>query len=167
MLSLARRSFNRQNAKYIDIDVSVSHSNFPLKVGCLKEIARTALILEGVHGPGELSISLVDDEEITKLNDHYLKHPWPTDVIAFPSDNVSLVDLRQAETAKWVLGDVVVSLETAARQAEHYRHSFYAELALLIVHGILHLLGYSDASSGPRKIMRRKEREILKVCEIA
>lgn len=131
----------------------------------MKKIASAVFSKENIYGPGEISIILVNDKVITELNSKYLNHYRPTDVIAFPSDNISLI--KNEKPDMWFLGDVVVSLETADKQAISYRHSFYKELALLIIHGMLHLLGYSDKLPWERKIMRRREREILKSCEIS
>lgn len=141
----------------IDIDVSIRCRCFSVKTAWVREIVSAVFCKENVYGPGEVSVNIVNDKTITELNARYLNHPYPTDVIAFPLDN---------KTTKWILGDIVVSLETAKRQALFYRHSFHRELALLIVHGALHLLGYSDKAPNDRKVMRRKEREILKSCEI-
>jgi len=61
------------------------------------------------------------------------------------------------------LGDVVISLETASRQAKRFRHSLDEEIVLLVVHGILHLLGYDHRKKKDKELMRKKERQILKV----
>ena len=149
----------------IDIDVSIRCRRFSVKAAWVKEIVSAVFCKEKVYGQGEVSVILVNDKTITGLNTRYLNHPYPTDVIAFPSDNI--FDLyKNNKTTKWILGDVVVSLETAERQALFYRHSFHKELALLIVHGVLHLLGYSDKTPNDCKIIRQKEREILKYCEV-
>ena len=85
----------------------------------------------------ELSISLVDDTEITQLNQQYLCRDRPTDVLAFPMQEGSFCDINPH-----LLGDVVISLETAQRQAADKRHGLAEEVCVLLIHGILHLLGY-------------------------
>lgn len=100
----------------------------------------------------ELSLALVTDHEIRSLNRQYRGKDKPTDVLSFP-----LAD----ELHPFLLGDVVISVETAARQAQRRGHSLREELQILLIHGILHLLGYDHEVSRSEAIrMHRKEREI-------
>ena len=100
----------------------------------------------------ELSLALVTDPQIHSLNRQYRKKDKPTDVLSFP-----LADAVQPS----LLGDVVISLDTAARQAHRRHHSLREELQILLIHGILHLLGYDHEVSRSEAIrMHRKEREI-------
>ena len=100
----------------------------------------------------ELSLALVTDPEIHALNHRYRGKDKPTDVLSFP-----LADALQPS----LLGDVVISIETAARQARRRGHSLREELQTLLIHGILHLLGYDHEVSRSEAVrMRRKEREI-------
>ena len=95
------------------------------------------------------------DPEIHTLNLQYRKKDKPTDVLSFP-----LADELQPQ----LLGDVVISVETAARQAQRRSHSLREELQTLLIHGILHLLGYDHETSRSEAIrMHRKEREIKAV----
>ncbi len=118
---------------------------------------------EGCHPEAELSIVIGDDEWIQELNRTYRKKNKPTDVLAFPQD-ISPVEAtvqvgRQARHLRSqgpLLGDVAVSAETAARQAEEAGHSFEEELALLVTHGILHLTGWSDETAEKRKRMMQR-----------
>lgn len=110
----------------------------------------------GYH-ESELSILLIDDEEITHLNRHYLSRNHATNVLAF--------SMREGETQHLhpdILGDVVISTETAQREAQQRGVTLDEEMALLLVHGILHLLGY-DHESNPEEAaeMESKEQEIL------
>lgn len=107
----------------------------------------------------ELSILFVDDRKIKELNKKYLKVNSPTDVIAFPQD---LSEKNISNSVPLLLGDVVISVESAKRQADYYNVSFEFELLNLLAHGILHLLGYEDTTSLKRKNMLRKQKEILK-----
>ena len=103
----------------------------------------------------ELSLALVTDREIHKLNRQYRGKDKPTDVLSFP-----LADKLQPS----LLGDVVISGETAARQAQRRRHSLREELRILLIHGILHLLGYDhEVSRREASRMQRKEREVKAV----
>ena len=90
----------------------------------------------------ELSLLLTDDEEIQTLNKTYRDLDKATDVLSFPQDEDAV-----NETGDTLLGDVVISVETAARQAEEHHLSFNEELILLAIHGILHLLGYDHERS--------------------
>ena len=106
----------------------------------------------------ELSLALVTDPEIHVLNRQYRGKDKPTDVLSFP-----LADALQP----LLLGDVVISIETAARQARRRGHALQEELQTLLIHGVLHLLGYDHAVSRRAAIrMHRKEREVKTVLAI-
>ncbi len=106
----------------------------------------------------EFSILLTSDPLIRSLNREYRGIDRATDVLAFSQQEGEPVPGNDA-----VLGDVVISLETARRQAEDYGASFDEEITRLLIHGLLHLLGY-DHERGPeqRRKMRRKERDLLR-----
>lgn len=102
--------------------------------------------------PAELSIALVTDPEIHSLNRQYRQKDKPTDVLSFP-----LAD----DVCPALLGDVVISVDTATRQAHRRGHSLREEIQTLLIHGVLHLLGYDHEVSRSEAIrMRKKEREI-------
>ena len=103
----------------------------------------------------ELSLALVTDPEIHDLNRRYRGKDRPTDVLSFP-----LADALQPS----LLGEVVISVETAARQAQRRGHSLPEELQTLLIHGVLHLVGYDHEVSRSEAIrMHRKEREVKAV----
>jgi probable rRNA maturation factor len=114
----------------------------------LKFIAQTMLEQEN-HTESELSILLTDDVKMTQLNQQYFKKDCTTDVIAFPQDERN------------VLGDVAMSVETAEKQAIICGHHLEDELVYLLIHGILHLLGFDDLKVQSRRKMRVKERAYL------
>lgn len=125
----------------------------------LKRIRRTAQdILDALDCPdGELSIVLVDDPQITVLNRQYLQRNRPTNVIAFPMRSGEFSDLTPQ-----LLGDVVISLETADREAREAGITLDERFRQLLVHGVLHLLGYdheNDASAARR--MEEKSAALL------
>ena len=100
----------------------------------------------------ELSLLLTDDAEIQALNKAYRDLDKATDVLSFPQDEDAV-----NESGDTLLGDVVISVETAARQAEEHHLSFNEELVLLAIHGILHLLGYDhERSPQDARIMQDK-----------
>ena len=105
----------------------------------------------------EASILLLDDLQITGLNKKHLNRNGPTDVISFPMLNDSFPNPQPQ-----VLGDVVISVETAVRQAGKRQCSIYDEVAVLLIHGILHLLGYDhEKSASEKKKMKTREKEIF------
>lgn len=126
----------------------------------VRKIARETLNALG-SPDGELSLSLVDDREITALNQQYLLRDRPTDVLAFPMREGSFSDINPQ-----LLGDVVISVETAHRQAAEKKHSLADEVCVLLIHGILHLLGYDHETPGSQaKTMRKKEKELFRLMQ--
>lgn len=104
----------------------------------------------------ELSIALVDDSEIAELNASYRGKRQPTDVLSF-----SMLEGDHVDHHGGMLGDVVISLPTSDRQARELGHSIDQELARLLVHGVLHLLGYDHERADEALVMEAREREIL------
>lgn len=120
----------------------------------LERLAEAIMAAEGCHPEAELSIVIGDDEWIQELNRKYRKKDRPTDVLAFPQDT-------GPAGAGPLLGDVAVSAETAARQAEEVGHSLEDELALLVTHGILHLTGWTDETAAKRRRMMQRAQALL------
>ena len=121
----------------------------------LAKLARCVIAAAG-EPAAQLSVLLVGDRRMRRLNRLYRGRDYPTDVLAFP--------MREAGgPASPLLGDVVISLPQAIRQAEGDGHSLDHELATLLIHGTLHLIGY-DHERGGREAerMRRKERAIMR-----
>ena len=106
----------------------------------------------------ELSILLCDDATIHPLNRDYRGKDKPTDVLSFAQREGDFAFIDDD-----VLGDVIVSMDTTIRQANERKHSTQTELRVLLVHGILHLLGYDHIEDDEAEIMEAKEREILSV----
>ena len=106
---------------------------------------------EGFEHRGSLSLVFVDDAHIHNLNRRYLNHDYPTDVLAFPLDDES-DDL-------W--GEIYISVERAREQAQIYREPFRREVSRLIIHGVLHLMGFDDQDDVSRKKMKMKEEHYL------
>jgi len=109
------------------------------------------------HSSSELSIALVDDESIAQLNLSYRGKNGPTDVLSF-----SLLEGEQAAYRGALLGDVVISLNTALRQAEQLGQSPDEELARLLIHGVLHLLGYDHVEAEEARRMQAEEERLWK-----
>lgn len=102
----------------------------------IKKAINTALRSEGFRRPAEISVTVLDDKSIHEMNLASRGVDRPTDVLSFP------VFDEDFGVGRAILGDIVISYDTACRQAEQYGHSLERELAFLTVHSVLHLLGY-------------------------
>lgn len=109
----------------------------------------------------EISVTFVNNEQIHELNREYRNIDRSTDVLSFPLGENGVYD-SNPETGAKMLGDVVISMETALSQAEKYGHSFSREVAYLTAHSVLHLLGYDHETGGLDKVrMREKEETVM------
>ena len=125
----------------------------------LKKIALKVLeLLE--QNQAELSLALVSNAEIRRLNAKYRKKDYPTDVLSFPVEDRLPVGER-------LLGDVIISVEKARQQAKERRRSLDQEVVTLLIHGVVHLLGYDhERSAKDAQVMGRLEKKIYRVlCE--
>jgi len=134
--------------------------------GWVRRIAQTVLKAEGVAPPYEVSLVFTDSETVKQLNRDYRGVDEPTDVLAFCMLPQKEVDSSFALPPDGVtrLGEVIVSYPQAVAQAREQGHSPERELALLIIHGILHLLGYDHEKPKEESKMRERERELLERC---
>ena len=136
----------------------------------LRQVCEEVLRQEGLDGLFEVSVSFVDDGQIRELNKQFRNMDKPTDVLSFPlSENGVTFDVNGGTGAK-LLGDIVISLERAASQAEEYGHSFMRETAFLTAHSMLHLLGYDHEEGSPvsqgkaaAEMREREERALEKL----
>ena len=122
--------------------------------GFIEEVVNSVLREEDCAEDYEVSVSLVNNQEIQQLNEQYRGIDLATDVLSFPMGEGV------------ILGDIVISIEKVKEQAEEYGHSFERELAFLLVHGMLHLLGYDHESASDEKIMFSKQNYILNKLDI-
>jgi probable rRNA maturation factor len=134
--------------------------------GWVRRIAQTVLKAEGVATPYEVSLVFTDSEMVKQLNRDYRGVDEPTDVLAFHMLPQKGVDDSFALPPDGVirLGEVIISYPQAVEQAKEQGHSPERELALLIIHGILHLLGYDHEEPEGESEMKKKERELLERC---
>ncbi len=109
----------------------------------------------------ELSVVLVDDSQMAELNQQYRHIDGPTDVLAFP-----MQEGDDAEFTGGMLGDIVISLETTRRQAEQAQHPWEKEMHILLIHGLLHLIGYDHLDESQAVEMRQMEGKLLKISEM-
>lgn len=115
----------------------------------------------------EVDITIVDDEEIHQLNRDYRNVDRPTDVLSFALDEDDEDEPELLEGQLHLLGDIIISAETATRQAEEFGHGLEREIVYLAVHGLLHLLGYDHIVEEDKVIMRAKEEEALRAINLA
>ena len=121
----------------------------------------TALAEEGVPLPCEINVLVTDNPGIREINREQRQVDRPTDVLSFPLGVDGKYDINN-DTGAQMLGDIVISIEHALRQAELYGHSFNREIAYLTVHSMLHLLGYDHEPGGLELVrMREKEEAVL------
>ncbi len=136
----------------------------------VEKVVQKALEVE-VEGDYEVSISFVDNEEIRELNRQYRNKDSATDVLSFP-----LLEFEETEEdfsneeeylqEELLLGDIIISLERAQEQAAEYGHSFEREIAFLLVHGVLHLLGMDHETEAEEQEMQQKQEHILSLLQI-
>jgi len=122
-------------------------------------MAAEVLSQEGVDGETELSLIITDDEAVRELNRQFRGVDAPTDVLAFGAGAEE--HFVTAPDSPPYLGDVVISYQRALAQAKELGHAVGEELKLLVIHGILHLLGYDHQEEAAARKMRERERAIL------
>ena len=142
----------------------------------VKELEHTiefALKEEEVNIPFEISLLFVDNDEIREINNETRNIDKETDVLSFPMLDYPKYkafkdvyknyefDETYMDGEELVLGDIVLSLEKALEQSKEYNHSFKREASYLVVHSVLHLLGYDHMEEDEKKVMRKREEEIL------
>ena len=140
-----------------------------LEVSWLESMAEKVLVAQGADSRAELGLVIVGQERMRQLNLSYLGKDEPTDVLAF-----SMLPGQPArDLAPFVappdgikhLGEVIISYPQAVIQAEEHKHSVKREIAILIIHGVLHLLGYEHDKPELEREMRAREAEILSYIE--
>ncbi|MBR6983732.1 MAG: rRNA maturation RNase YbeY [Ruminococcus sp.] len=128
----------------------------------IRRCCQAVLTTEKFGRDAEVSVSFVSNNEIKNLNKIYRNKDSVTDVLSFPLTSEDGTVELNPETGAVQLGDVVISLETAVKQAQNYGHSLEREIGFLTVHSMLHLLGYDhETSQLDQRIMREKEESVL------
>lgn len=127
----------------------------------IRRCCTAVLTMENFEGDAEVSVTLVDNEQIHELNKQHRNIDSETDVLSFPLGVDGVYDIN-LDTGEAQLGDIVISLEKAIEQAERYGHSLQREVGYLTVHSMLHLLGYDHENGGLELLhMREKEEQAL------
>ena len=138
----------------------------------IKKVLKNGLSYMEFDDNSEISIMLVDNEEIHALNKLHRGIDRPTDVLSFPmfeyneDGKIDMEECDLGENGEILLGDIVISLERAKEQAEEYGHSFDREVGFLTAHSLLHLLGYDHMEPAEEKEMFALQEEILKVSDL-
>lgn len=128
----------------------------------MRRCCHAVLQLEEFDGSAEVDISIVNNEQIHVINREHRKVDAPTDVLSFPLGENGVYDINPATGAK-LLGDIVISIEQAAVQAERFGHTLQREVGYLTVHSMLHLLGYDHVDGGLSAVrMREREEAVMK-----
>ena len=161
----------------VDPEVFCSDEQTDVEIDLIRwqGLAERVLNAEGIRGGTEMSIIFISENDISELNESFLGVMGPTDVLSFPIDAAEL-DLPPSSggatrgpdrapldpsDVPLLLGDVVICPQVAERQAPTHAGNLDDELALLLVHGILHVLGHDHAESEETLVMRRRELELL------
>jgi probable rRNA maturation factor len=138
-----------------------------LSAGWLKKVTWQVLVSENARPMVEMEIVITGQEKIRELNKKYLEEDAPTDVLSFP-----MMEPDMGETCfvnppdkRLCIGEVIISYPQAKKQAKERHHLVKKEVAILIIHGTLHLLGYDHDTAWRKRVMRRRESEILRVVE--
>ena len=126
-------------------------------------LAEAVLTAEGVGAGAEVALLFVDRDRIAELNERHLGKSGPTDVLAFPLDDLApgATPAQPDGGAPLALGDVVICPEVVAGNAQARAVAFEDEMALMVVHGVLHLLGYDHVDDAEAEVMEARERALL------
>lgn len=126
----------------------------------IRRCCHAALELEGFQGSAEIGVTIVDDDQIRQMNNEYRNIDSTTDVLSFPMGENGVFD-KNPETGAYILGDVVLSIERALEQADRFGHSLQREIGYLVVHSVLHLLGYDHVDGGLEAVRMREREEAI------
>ena len=156
---------------YIPIEADVPGINDGLRA-FIRRVIRTALQAEGVTLPCEVDVFVTSDNGIHRINKEQRDVDAPTDVLSFPAlalgpGELPTEDDADPGTGLIPLGDMALSYERVTAQAKEYGHSNRRELAYLVTHSVLHLLGYDHLDEGPQKaLMREHEEAVMRALDL-
>lgn len=162
----------------IDVFVADEQSDEPVDANRWAELARRVVAAQGLREEAELSVLFVDEETMAAHNRQFLGHEGPTDVLSFPIEDELVLSgrvpdnggtgptsLEREPEAPLLLGDVLICPAVAARQAKEHAGTYDREIALLLVHGILHLFGMDHELDEQAEEMEAREMELLAAFE--
>jgi probable rRNA maturation factor len=142
-------------ASHCTVELSERNADSPVSVSLLQDLAQRAIDITGRQG-GDISLVVCDDDFISDLNREYRGKNGPTDVLSFP-----MIETAVHEDFRPILGDIVISVQTAAVQARDMGTALQEEFTFLFIHGLLHLLGYTHDQSQDEQLMMDTAHEIL------
>ncbi len=159
----------------VEVFAADEQSAHPVDAMRLVRLAKAVLAAQGVKADSELSVLFVDEDAMAELNKRFLGKEGPTDVLAFPIDDDDVVEGGRSPDSLGpgngvdpdstdppnLLGDVVVCPAVAARNAPNHAGTYEDEMALLVVHGVLHILGMDHVDTEEAEAMEQRERELL------
>lgn len=146
----------------MDIQISFDYDKEALSKFPLHELTKYVLEREGCAENTEVSISFVDNDTMTYLNENYRGKKGPTDVLSFECDGADEEGLfDDADDSVFELGDVVIAPDVAYAQTKEFGTTYKEEICLLLVHGLLHLCGYDHIEDADAEVMERREAEIV------
>ncbi len=141
----------------------------------IEKVILTALDYEKCPYEAQVYVLLTDNEAIHEINREHRQIDRPTDVLSFPMSDFEVPgdfsdieerdpDAFHPDSGELILGDILISMDKVKEQAEEYGHSVTRELAFLVAHSMLHLMGYDHMVDEEREVMEAKQREILDIC---
>ena len=161
----------KQMKEYRMIEVNYNEiDKLPNEEKLIKKVVKEVLSEENILANVDVYITLTNNEEIHKINFEYRNVDRETDVLSFPMyerNEIPKLKENTDDELEMILGDIIISVEKVKEQAEEYGHSFERELAYLVTHGMLHLLGYDHMIDEEKRIMRKREEEILEILKIS
>lgn len=141
--------------------IDISYAGEGIDEARIRQTAEFALEQAGAPKPSDVSITFVDDDEMADLNERYRGKADPTDVLSFECDNAEDDFPNAPEGDAYELGDIVIAPDVASRQAKEFGNAYEDELDMLVVHGVLHLLGFDHIDDADAAVMEPKQRDIL------
>lgn len=150
------------------VDIVNQQKSLRISAARIRRVVRRTLEAERV-GRATISVALVDNRIIHELNRQHLNHDYETDVLSFLFESETSVPVpaempsNDGGTDRYIDGEIVISAEMAVQTALRFGWSAQKELELYLIHGLLHLCGYDDGTVSQRRLMRRRERSILKL----
>lgn len=147
----------------VKVYIKNKQSNVKVPVGIrllIRRCCQAVLIEERFNKDAEVSVSFVSNKEIRNLNNTYRNKDKSTDVLSFPLGENGVYDYNN-ESGAYLLGDIVISLETAIKQANMYGHSLEREIGFLTVHSMLHLMGYDHEDNALDLLQMREKEEVI------
>tara|TARA_A100001011_G_C14153515_1_gene775046 strand:- start:283 stop:738 length:456 start_codon:yes stop_codon:yes gene_type:complete len=137
-----------------DLDITTSNQTHTTLSFDVSSFVQSILTLKSIT-QGTFDINFIDNHTIHQMNKTHLDHDYTTDILTFNLENTGMP----------IIGDIYISLEQAAINAPDYHHTFTEEVQLLIIHGILHLLGYDDQSPDTYEVMHTEQNRLLQLIQ--